>query len=207
MKKRSDFAVQFGCLVAYHGKDSEVVIPDGVTEIGRRAFYFNMQLKSVTIPESVTTVETEAFEYCVNLQEIRFLGSVQKAGKDAFGLLSMGSGKELAVCGAVPIRAFGKTAQAEALERFVRRFSELDPGTETFRSNLRFLGAGLKQPQAFDGMLLRALADNDALRHAVFDAGAIARRDVERLLQAAQEEGNAAFAAELLEYQNRKLPG
>ena len=40
-------------LVKYHGQDSEVVIPDGVTSVGKRAFYRCLKLESVVLPASV----------------------------------------------------------------------------------------------------------------------------------------------------------
>lgn len=56
MGTKNEFTIQLGRLVAYRGKSENVVIPDGVTTIGRRAFYFNKTIRSVTIPAGVTTV-------------------------------------------------------------------------------------------------------------------------------------------------------
>ena len=47
----------------------ELVIPDGVTEIGQGAFYGCSGLEKVTIPESVTRIGSEAFDGCNNVIE------------------------------------------------------------------------------------------------------------------------------------------
>lgn len=49
---------------------TNLVIPDGVTRINRRAFYNLMSLTSVTIPNTVTSIESEAFHGCDNIMTI-----------------------------------------------------------------------------------------------------------------------------------------
>ncbi len=60
----------------YDGDEKEVIIPEGITEIGRFAFErYEYQLdtvpESITIPESVTTIEEGAFKGCKALKEIK----------------------------------------------------------------------------------------------------------------------------------------
>ena len=45
----------------------EIIVPDGVTEIGNRAFACCMNLQYVTLPESVTYIGEDAFSECENL--------------------------------------------------------------------------------------------------------------------------------------------
>ena len=59
-----------GVLTGYRGSATDVVIPDGVTEIGRRAFDGH-ELDSVWVPASVQTLAEEAF-YGANLKKITF---------------------------------------------------------------------------------------------------------------------------------------
>ena len=52
----SDFIIENGILIKYKGTESDLVIPDGVTGIGDKAFWKCTNLKSVTLPEGVTQV-------------------------------------------------------------------------------------------------------------------------------------------------------
>lgn len=67
MSNINDFVIEDGILTKYVGKETEVVIPEGVTEIGLRAFAGCEKLKKVTIPETVTKVGSEAFKNCKQL--------------------------------------------------------------------------------------------------------------------------------------------
>ena len=49
-----------------------VVLPEGITTIGQRAFAGCASLAAITIPESVTEIGYAAFSNCTNLTEIRF---------------------------------------------------------------------------------------------------------------------------------------
>ncbi len=63
---------------------SNTVIPNTVTSIGNRAFYYQKNLTSISIPPSVTSIGSEAFEFCEELSNIEMPNSVQKIGKYAF---------------------------------------------------------------------------------------------------------------------------
>ena len=84
MAGRGDFVIKNGVLNEYKGKDSEVVIPEGVTEIGDWAFERCRSLSSITIPESVTEIGRDAFYYCSNLKSITIPEGVREIGRDAF---------------------------------------------------------------------------------------------------------------------------
>ena len=64
---------------------SAVVIEDGITSIGRRAF-FNCtdHLTSVTIPSSVTSIGNAAFASCSKLESVTIPSRVTSIGADAF---------------------------------------------------------------------------------------------------------------------------
>ena len=61
-----------------------VIIPGTVTSIGNSAFHWCDQLRSVTIPEGVTTIGNDAFHWCKALTSVTIPGSVTSVGSDAF---------------------------------------------------------------------------------------------------------------------------
>lgn len=61
-----------------------IIIPEGVTRIGRGAFHFCTQLESVTIPSGVTKIDNEAFSTCSCLESIGIPTSVTSIGRLAF---------------------------------------------------------------------------------------------------------------------------
>ncbi|MEE1316700.1 MAG: leucine-rich repeat domain-containing protein [Prevotella sp.] len=63
---------------------SEVVIPDGVTHIGKGAFYGCEVLPSIDIPNSVTHIGNAAFYECESLRSINIPNSVTYIGNVAF---------------------------------------------------------------------------------------------------------------------------
>ena len=105
------FIIENGTLVSYvanHDKHvEELIIPDGVTSIGYRAFYeawwvgsfkipgsvrvieeeafYGCTMSRVEIPEGVTTIEKWAFGNCECLNEVTIPDSVKSIGPWAFG--------------------------------------------------------------------------------------------------------------------------
>ena len=49
-----------------------VVIEDGVTSIGDRAFRRCMQMTEISIPDSVTSIGKNAFDYCISLGAVSY---------------------------------------------------------------------------------------------------------------------------------------
>ena len=60
MSNKTDFSIQFGCLINYRGKDKNVVIPDDVTVIGRRAFYQN---NYIIMENNIATEDNQPKKY------------------------------------------------------------------------------------------------------------------------------------------------
>ena len=59
-------------------------IPEGVTEIGERAFYSVKTLKSITFPDSVRVIGKSSFQSCSALSEINFGEGLEEIGDYAF---------------------------------------------------------------------------------------------------------------------------
>ena len=79
-----DFVIQNGVLTKYTGAGGRVVIPDGVTEIGKNVFYGNRNVTFVAFPDSVITVEESAFYNCEGLLGVTLGNSVRTIGRSAF---------------------------------------------------------------------------------------------------------------------------
>ena len=81
----SPFIIKNSVLNQYRGDDKSVIIPDGITEIGYRAFSNCSNLSSVAIPAGVTKIGSRAFDGCANLTEITIPDSVTSVGSGVFG--------------------------------------------------------------------------------------------------------------------------
>ena len=82
--RTNDFDIENGVLKYYKGSDEDVVIPEGVTAIGDKAFYYKSGIKSVLIPEGVTSIGKSAFYSCSELRSVKIPMSVISIGRDAF---------------------------------------------------------------------------------------------------------------------------
>lgn len=69
--------IEKGVLKRYRGHDSVIIIPNGVTSIGEKAFYDCKSLTSVIIPPSVTIIGELAFARCYMLRKVTIEGKSQ----------------------------------------------------------------------------------------------------------------------------------
>ncbi|MCL2045555.1 MAG: leucine-rich repeat protein [Oscillospiraceae bacterium] len=79
-----DFFIEDGVLKAYLGNGGEVVIPDGVAEIGTGAFQNNKEITKVTLNVGLTKIGNFAFQGCTELTEIVFNYELETIGSYAF---------------------------------------------------------------------------------------------------------------------------
>ena len=80
----SDFDVRSGILVKYSGTDTDVTVPDSVSEIGAGAFENNTSLRSVTLHDKVYAIGDRAFYGCTSLSTVSGGNSVGRVGDMAF---------------------------------------------------------------------------------------------------------------------------
>lgn len=75
----NNFVIENGALKKYKGGvGRDVVIPDGVTEIGKEAFIYCHFLESITIPNSVKTINKHVFGDCISLKTVSFSDSIEQ---------------------------------------------------------------------------------------------------------------------------------
>ena len=65
-----DFVLSGTTLTSYTGTDEEVIVPEGVTRIGRDAFKNNTTIRRVVLPESCDYIQYAIFTTCTNLEEV-----------------------------------------------------------------------------------------------------------------------------------------
>ena len=80
----SDYVIEDGVLKKYTGPGGDMVIPEGVTEIGEKVFMRNSRLKSVTLPAGLHTIGDRAFRSCVNLEEVTIRDGLKAIKISAF---------------------------------------------------------------------------------------------------------------------------
>lgn len=80
----SEFIIQDGVLISYLGKDTEVIIPNGVTSIGDSVFKGMFNITKITIPNTVKTIGKFAFKGCKKLCDINFPSGLIKLDDYAF---------------------------------------------------------------------------------------------------------------------------
>ncbi len=67
----SDLEIERGVLLRYKGKNSYVILPDCIKEIGSNAFLAARNLRSIVLPDSITKIGAQAFSECRQLIKMR----------------------------------------------------------------------------------------------------------------------------------------
>ena len=72
-----DFKIEDGVLIKYIGNGGDVVIPDGVKQIGSRAFENCSNIRKITIPYDITDIGSWTFRCCslTEIGQLAFLNS------------------------------------------------------------------------------------------------------------------------------------
>lgn len=86
MSNTSDFIIENSVLRKYVGPGGEVVIPEGITQIGDYAFCENSKISKIVLPEGLIKIGNNAFEKCSKLVQISLPNSLKEIGEYAFRL-------------------------------------------------------------------------------------------------------------------------
>lgn len=78
-----DFEIENGVLTEYQGEDVDVIVPEGVREIGEGAFW-RCDVESVRLPQGIRAIRSEAFMNCCSLRRINLPESVRTIETEAF---------------------------------------------------------------------------------------------------------------------------
>ena len=84
MSNASDFVIENGVLKKYQGPGGDVVIPEGVTEIGDNAFRGCDTLISIEVSDDVRTIGKRAFKECKLLRSARLPRKLKGLRNNAF---------------------------------------------------------------------------------------------------------------------------
>ncbi len=80
----NNFFISGTTLMQYRGNEERVVVPDGITVIGEKAFSRNEVVGRVILPDSIREIREEAFADCLLLQTINLKEVLEYIGKSAF---------------------------------------------------------------------------------------------------------------------------
>lgn len=96
-----------GVLLAYAEKTANIIVPEGVTCIGRKAFSYTFYPETISLPASLVSIEDSAFESCMCLQSV-----IVKSSKIIFGTSVFANCKDLkkVVLEAIPSTEFNLSA-------------------------------------------------------------------------------------------------
>lgn len=80
----SDLDIDRGVLLRYKGKNSYVILPGCIQEIGSNAFLSARNLRIAVLPDSVTKIGAQAFSECRQLVKMHIPDTVTLIGSGAF---------------------------------------------------------------------------------------------------------------------------
>lgn len=83
-----DFEIVGGVLKKYKGAAINVVVPDGVIEIGFDSFSHLPYLETVQLPKGVKRIGSHAFKGCLNLRAVKLPVTLEEIGPEAFAWCS-----------------------------------------------------------------------------------------------------------------------
>ena len=79
-----DFVIEDDIFVKYNGRDSKVVIPEGIKAIGPCAFWDNQSIEEVVLPNSLISLGGDTFYNCKNLKKVIIPSKVEEIANNPF---------------------------------------------------------------------------------------------------------------------------
>ena len=139
-------------LKKYLGVSSRVSVPEGITHIGEKAFYNNLDIKEITFPSSVVEIGDMAFFHCVKLRNMILPENIQRIGANAFWGVRI---EELLIPSSVQLLCDMAFACCNHLKQVTVNSSNVMMGTKVFYRciNLRNITFPPGFTKMFDGIL------------------------------------------------------
>lgn len=191
-----DFVIQFGRLVAYDGSETYIRVPDNVTVIGRRAFYFK-KVHMMVLPASVTEIEAEAFAY-TDLQQLKIEGIIEKVGSNAFA--GAGIAKN-ALYGQAPIMAFSKKERFTECCHMLANVENIAFEEDVWQKNMSFLGKNMLMPNpSREDFLCDHIVESEFVFNELLEENYITNKDIEAVVSHLYAMKKDKEAKELEEY-------
>jgi hypothetical protein len=201
-EEKTDFVIQNGRLVKYRGGAQDIVIPDEVTCIGRKAFE-KKTFTSVTIPASVKVVEQEAFYYS-DIEHLIILGVIEKLGLGAFEHFGHWSEIHQLLFCKVPLKGFTESERDEPCWYFIDHFDSAEIDAEVAEQNFAYLGKHMLQMLGYSKYSSEMIGDRVAkkpeLLQKLMEERQIPYQDMDALIEHFQPTGPTQLVAALLNY-------
>lgn len=119
-----------------------IELNDGVTEIGGEAFK-NSNISSVEIPNCITSIGNKAFYYCVHLAEVKLPDTITNIGQDAFNACIFSS-IDIPDNAVIGIEAFANCVNLSRLNSETEGKFYLPSGTTSYQGNTFYNCKSLK---------------------------------------------------------------
>lgn len=88
LEKIGDYAFSTGGYYSSPGLH-RVILPNSLTDIGERAFQYQLNLNYVKLPENLKELKENTFHYCPSLKEITLPETLEIIGESAFGATAL----------------------------------------------------------------------------------------------------------------------
>ena len=194
LKNLGEFAVLDHFLIKYQGRETNVVIPEEIEELGWYSFAYCESVKHVVIPEGITEIGHGTFQNCANLQSVTIPKSVEEIDKSAFE-----DSRPAIIAPHIPIDEFAPKNKPGACAGFAKAYLDgMELDEEIKEEYLEYIKGNKKR-------LYPDAVRHEELLQLMFARKIIPQKDVDLLLEECEKQKNTAARAAVLEYAHRNL--